>query len=54
MKGITLANLALVFTITIGLLGRMSKEDAALRLRCGKEWEDWARRVPYKLIPWLF
>lgn len=54
MGGITAVNLALVFTITIGLLKRMSKEDAALQQRCGQEWESWAKRVPYKLIPGLF
>lgn len=33
---------------------RMGKEDAALRRQFGKEWDNWARRVPYKLIPWVY
>jgi len=54
MKGVTLFNLGVVSAITIGLLRRMSKEDEALHQFCGKEWERWATRVPYKLIPWVF
>ncbi|KAF8893029.1 hypothetical protein BD779DRAFT_1670030 [Infundibulicybe gibba] len=36
------------------LLLRMSKEDAALKKKFGKEWEEWARRVPYALIPGVY
>ena len=32
-------------------LGRMSKEDIALRNHFGKEWDDWAMRVPYSIFP---
>ena len=32
-------------------LGRMSKEDIVLRNHFGKEWDDWARRVPYSIFP---
>lgn len=54
MKGITLINLAVVTTITTGLLKRMYKEDEALHELSPTEWEVWARRVPCKLIPWIF
>jgi protein-S-isoprenylcysteine O-methyltransferase Ste14 len=33
---------------------RISVEDAMLRARFGQEWEDWARRVPYKLVPYIW
>lgn len=35
-------------------LTRMSKEDEALRKRFGKEWEEWAKKVPYALIPGIY
>lgn len=41
----------LVTVITGGLLSRMSKEDEALKSAFGQAWTDWARRVPYKLVP---
>jgi len=54
IKVFTAAYLGVSFAGVVGLLQRMFKEDETLHERCGKEWEDWARRVPYKLIPWLF
>ena len=44
----------LVAAIMFGLLRRMSKEDDALYLMAGKEWEDWAERVPFKLFPSIY
>ncbi|KAF4612902.1 hypothetical protein D9613_011130 [Agrocybe pediades] len=32
-------------------LGRMPDEDKALRERFGKKWDEWAERVPYRVIP---
>jgi protein-S-isoprenylcysteine O-methyltransferase Ste14 len=54
MKSITFLTCALVGTVITGLLRRMGKEDEALHRLAGKEWEDWACRVPYKLIPWIY
>ena len=36
------------------LLTRMSKEDIALRNQFGKEWDDWAKRVPYSIFPGIY
>ena len=35
-------------------LVRIKKEDEMLRKEFGKEWEEWAKRVRWKVIPWLF
>ena len=35
-------------------LGRMSKEDMALRDKFGKKWDDWAKRVPYSIFPGIY
>ena len=45
---------AYLSTIMVGLLLRMSKEDEALQKVFGNEWDDWARTVPYSLIPWIY
>jgi len=50
---------ALVYA-TFVLLGvpvaitRIPKEDATLKKRFGKEWEEWAKNVPYALFPGIF
>ncbi|RDB16674.1 Delta(14)-sterol reductase [Hypsizygus marmoreus] len=46
--------LVLVSLIVTGLMARMEKEDEALWETFGDEWTDWARRVPYKLVPGLY
>lgn len=35
-------------------LARIPMEDAMLRKQFGQEWEEWARRVPYALIPGVY
>ncbi|KAF7422893.1 hypothetical protein PC9H_011057 [Pleurotus ostreatus] len=37
-----------------GLWKRLDLEDAILRREFGKDWEDWARRVPSRLIPGIY
>jgi protein-S-isoprenylcysteine O-methyltransferase Ste14 len=39
--------------IITSLFSRMYKEDVQLRQVFGKEWDDYARKVPYRLIPGL-
>jgi len=36
------------------VLMRMSKEDEALRKHFGKQWEDWAKNVPYYVVPGIY
>lgn len=45
---------ALMSLITTGLMSRMSAEDEALGKTFGNEWTEWKRRVPYRLVPWLY
>ncbi|KAI1789398.1 hypothetical protein LXA43DRAFT_948710 [Ganoderma leucocontextum] len=37
-----------------GVVRRVSKEDEVLKNEFGKEWEEWAKRTPYKLVPYLY
>lgn len=37
-----------------GLISRMALEDAALRKVFGAEWDAYAERVPYRLVPWIY
>lgn len=54
MKEVAAVNVGILFVVAFGLLHRMFKEDENLHQRYGKQWEEWARRVPCRLIPWLF
>jgi protein-S-isoprenylcysteine O-methyltransferase Ste14 len=40
--------------ICAALTSRMRKEDAMLQKNFGREWDEWAARVPYKIIPGLY
>lgn len=40
--------------IPLMLLGRVSTEDEVLRKEFGPEWESYAKRTPYKLIPYIY
>lgn len=53
MKGFTALYVGLLLTVVLGAIRRTFVEDDVLHRRYGKEWEGWARRVPYKLVPWL-
>ncbi|KNZ77957.1 putative protein-S-isoprenylcysteine O-methyltransferase [Termitomyces sp. J132] len=45
---------ALFVKMWVSLLQRMPEEDCLMQASFGKEWEDWARRVPYWLIPGVY
>jgi protein-S-isoprenylcysteine O-methyltransferase Ste14 len=40
--------------ITGSLLNRMPKEDEVMHKEFGKQWEKWAKDVPYKLVPYVY
>ena len=33
---------------------RPAQEDAVLRRQFGKEWDEWAEKTPYRLIPYIY
>ena len=43
-----------IMEISVMTLGRMSLEDAALKKQFGKEWDEWAKRVPYSIFPGVY
>ena len=42
-----------VFLISM-LLSRVPAEDEIMRKEFGAEWDAWARRTPYRLIPYIY
>ena len=40
--------------VTGGLVWRTGMEDKMLKAEFGKAWEEWARKTPYRLIPWVY
>ena len=51
---LVLINFSVHILIIFSLLTRMSKEDIALRNQFGKKWDDWAKRVPYNILPGIY
>ncbi|KAH6914447.1 hypothetical protein BKA70DRAFT_1182670 [Coprinopsis sp. MPI-PUGE-AT-0042] len=41
-------------TIVVALIQRLPEEEATLQKLFGKEWEQWRKEVPYKLIPFVY
>ncbi|KAJ6605586.1 hypothetical protein DFH09DRAFT_1422875 [Mycena vulgaris] len=41
-------------TVVLSLFLRVSREDEMLKRCFGAEWEEWARAVPSKIVPWIF
>lgn len=41
-------------SVDVMLLARISKEDAVLRKEFGVQWDSWAKKTPYKLIPFVY
>ncbi|KAI0752499.1 hypothetical protein C8Q80DRAFT_457304 [Daedaleopsis nitida] len=35
-------------------IGRTAKEDAVLRKEFGAQWDEWAKKTPYRLIPYVY
>ncbi|KAH7926688.1 hypothetical protein BV22DRAFT_1032563 [Leucogyrophana mollusca] len=44
----------LVGVVTLTLMRRTRKEDVMLKREFGQEWEEWAERVRYRLIPGVY
>ncbi|KAJ3512454.1 hypothetical protein NLJ89_g3517 [Agrocybe chaxingu] len=54
LKGLLCARMLNLATICVTALQRAEEEDRVLKQTFGKEWEEWAKRVPYKSIPRIY
>lgn len=45
---------AMMVGLYIGLVARMEREDVSLREEFKEEWDRWAQRVPYSLVPLVY
>ncbi|KAF9465736.1 hypothetical protein BDZ94DRAFT_1253007 [Collybia nuda] len=47
--------MGIIFTVLVfRLMVRMRSEDAVLKKAFGPEWDEWARRVPYLIVPGVY
>ncbi|KAI0720593.1 hypothetical protein C8T65DRAFT_633663 [Cerioporus squamosus] len=44
----------LLFVPCIMVFSRVKAEDEMLKKKFGQEWEEWASRTPYVLLPWIY
>ena len=47
------ASAAYLVVVGWNLFTRMNKEDTVLRREFKREWDEWAKRTPYQLIPYV-
>ncbi len=40
--------------VTIQLIKRTASEDEILRNEFGAQWDEWAKKTPYRLIPFVY
>lgn len=46
---------SLLYVVTAAMLiSRTWKEDQVLRGEFRKQWDEWARKTPYRLVPFVF
>ena len=43
-----------IAAVAVGMVGRTKQEDEMLREEFGEEWEEWAKRTPHRLIPYVW
>ncbi|KAI0356762.1 ICMT-domain-containing protein [Trametes cingulata] len=43
-----------LFCFLVGMVRRVPKEDGVLKKEFGEQWEEWAKRVRYALIPYVY
>ncbi|KAH9920687.1 uncharacterized protein B0H18DRAFT_1121781 [Fomitopsis serialis] len=53
-RAIGMLHIGLCAFLNVSILLRTSREDAMLKKHFGKEWEEYAKRVPYRLIPFVY
>jgi protein-S-isoprenylcysteine O-methyltransferase Ste14 len=45
---------ALQAVLFVGLGARVPSEDRMMKAHFGREWDDWARKVPHRLVPGVY
>ena len=46
--------IGVILTFSHLILKRISREDVALRKQFGTKWDNWAKRVPYSILPGIY
>lgn len=54
VSGLIALSCVMYLLICFGLYQRTSVEDAMMKKEFGKQWVDWASKVRYKIIPYVF
>ncbi|OAX34911.1 hypothetical protein K503DRAFT_663250, partial [Rhizopogon vinicolor AM-OR11-026] len=45
---------ALTTVLCSGVGGRIQKEEVMLEKHFGEQWRRYRKKVPYRLVPWLY
>lgn len=52
-KALTVLWISMLASQAVMFAKRAEKEDMMLKSKFGREWDDWAKRVPAKLVPFI-
>ena len=53
-RGAACSAVGCIFSILVRLFLRIDEEDRMMRKEFGEEWEGWAKKTPYRLIPFVY
>ncbi|KAI1791148.1 hypothetical protein LXA43DRAFT_889735 [Ganoderma leucocontextum] len=53
-KGVAGAATAFLASVALRLFWRLGEEDQMLKKEFGEEWDEWAKKTPYRLIPFVY
>ncbi|KAI0660317.1 ICMT-domain-containing protein [Cubamyces menziesii] len=53
-RGVVFGVIGYMSYITYSLIRRVPKEDAILMREFGHQWQEWRKRTPYRLVPYVY
>ena len=53
-KGVACSATAFLVSVALRLFWRVDEEDRMLKDEFGAEWDEWAKKTPYRLIPYVY
>ena len=53
-RTVACATVALVASVMLSKVWRLDEEDERLGKNFGQQWDEWVKRTPYRLIPFIY
>lgn len=53
-RAVALVTMGWLAFVSANMVGRVRTEDDVLRKEFGTQWDEWAKRTPYRLVPYVY